>query len=340
MSAKVLVTGASGFLAAHIIQQLYAKGYTVIGTVRSDAKGEFLVKQYPEFKYEIVKDVSVDDAFDHVFQAHPDVDYVLHTASPFHFNGTDPEKDLVIPAVNGTLSALKAAKKYGANVKKVVVTSSFAAMVQIPVIRDSSFVYTEKTWSNLTRETSVANAYLGYFGSKALAEKAAWEFLETEKPNFAITTIQIPYVWGPTINDIGVETMNTSNGIILDLITPREGDRDWDMDCYWIDVRDAAATHLIGMTESGLDNKRCFSVAGVANLQSVADTLSATRPDLDAVLAKGTPGTFDATKYAAVDNSESQKYLKMTYIPLAKTLSDTVDRILELKKAAAASASA
>lgn len=334
MTQKVLVTGASGFIAAHIIQQLYAKGgYSVVGTVRSDEKGQFFVKQYPEFQYEIVKDLSQLDAFEHVFKSHPDVDYVLHTASPFHFNGTDPQKDLIDPAINGTLSILQAAKKYGPNVKKIVITSSFAAVMQFPPDKvGPSFVYNEKVWNNITKEQSTLNLFTGYVASKTFAERSAWEFVETEKPQFNITTIQVPFVFGPPINDIGIKNLNTSNAAVYGLLNPDQEDQDFEGMKHYIDVRDCAKTHIISMTESGLDNKRCLSIAGLANGQLLADTIRKIRPELADRIVKGKPGSFSADNFDKVDNSESQKYLKIDYIPLEKTLNDLVDRLLELEK--------
>lgn len=333
MTEKVLVTGASGFIAAHAIQQLHAKGYSIIGTVRSEGKGEFFVKQYPEFKYEIVKDLSQLNAFDDVFKAHPDIKYVLHTASPFHFNGTDPEKDLIEPAVNGTLSLIQAAHKFGTNVKKIVITSSFAAMMQTPSnMNDHSFVYTEKVWNNVTPEQARSNMYDGYLASKTFAERAAWDFIESEHPKFTITTIQVPFVFGPPINDIGIHNLNTSNQVIYGFITPQTSEPDLVSMKYYVDVRDCAATHVIAMTEPGLDNKRCFSIAGLANGQLIVDTLRRIRPEFANVLPKGNPGSFSEDNYAQVDNSETQKHLKLKYMSLEKTLNDTVDRLLELQK--------
>lgn len=336
MTQKILVTGASGFVAAHILQQLYASSndYSVVGTVRSDEKGQFFVDKYPDFKYEIVKDLSKLDAFDHVFKAHSDVDYVLHTASPFTFNVTDPQKDLIDPAINGTVSILQAAKKYGPNVKKIVITSSFASMMQFPQSNaPPSFVFNESVWNGITKEESTENLLNGYLASKTFAERAAWDFMETEKPKFTITTILIPMVFGPPIKAVGIKNLNTSNISVYNLLDPaKEKEQDFDGMMHYIDVRDCAKTHIIAMTSAGLDNKRCLSIAGLANVQFLADTLRKIRPDLKDRIVKGNPGSFSVDNYAKIDNSESQKHLKIDYIPLEKTLNDLVDTLLEMEK--------
>ena len=336
---KVLVTGASGFVAAHVIDQLIDLGYSVIGTVRSDSKGEFYVKKYgSKFQYEIVKDISVLNAFDHVFQAHPDIKYVQHTASPFHFQGEDAENDLIKPAINGTLSALFGAHKYGSNVKKIVITSSFAAMIQTPpLFDDHSKIYTSADWNNVTLEEGKQNMNVGYVASKALAEKAAWNFIETEKPKFTITTIQIPMIFGPPINDIGIKNLNTSTAIFYNLI---KSDKSVSNELpevlpFYIDVRDCAKAHVGAMTATGLDNKRCFTMGGLGPAQRFVDVLRKVKPEYDAVLPLGVPGSFSENDYAQYDVSDSQKYLNIPFTPIEKTVLDTVNRIEALEAEAA-----
>lgn len=333
MPEKVLVTGASGFLATYIIKQLVEQGYSVVGTVRSPEKGDFYVKQYPSFQYEIVKDISNMDAFDHVYKAHPDIKYVQHIASPFTFGGTDPEKDLIVPAINGTLSALTGAKKYGSNVQKVVITSSFASILDYPSdISDPNITISEKVWSPITLKEGKLDNVRGYYASKTFAEKAAWEFVKTEHPAFAITTIQVPFVLGPPLNDIGITNINTSNSTLIEFMRlPRDApipERAY----FYVDVRDAAATHVKAMTTQGLDNKRCMSYGGSYTAQRFIDTLRKLRPELQDKLPVGTPNSYSADKYTKVDNSESQKYLQLQYLSFDKTVGDTVDRLLELER--------
>lgn len=123
----ILLTGASGFVAAHLGQQLLQRGFQVRGTVRSAAKGDYLKELYAKdglkgFEYVIVEDIEVAGAFD---EAVKDVAGVAHTASPFHFAiDSDPQK-LIAPAVKGTLNLLNSALKES-KIQRVVITSSFA----------------------------------------------------------------------------------------------------------------------------------------------------------------------------------------------------------------------
>ena len=114
MSKAVYVSGATGFIAQHIVKDLIEKGYKVIGSVRSAEKGDQLAKNLnsDNFSYEIVKDIAEPNAFDESLKKHPEVEYFMHTASPFHFNTSDIEKDLLLPAVEGTKNAFKSIKAY------------------------------------------------------------------------------------------------------------------------------------------------------------------------------------------------------------------------------------
>ncbi|KAF5092309.1 hypothetical protein D0Z00_004646 [Geotrichum galactomycetum] len=326
---KVLLSGASGFLAGHILKLLIDNGYYVIGTVRSEGKGEFLKKLYPEnFEYAIVKDISEPNAFDAIFQSNPDIKYVQHTASPFTFNATSAEKDFLRPAIDGTLSILKGTKKYGLNVKKVVVTSSFAAVMNLNPVFDPNLVYTEDTWNNITYEQANDdnNLVFAYVGSKTFAEKAAWEFMETEKPKFVLSTVQIPYVWGNPINDIGIQTLNTSNEVIANIMKLSKDTTEFTEHYpYWVDVRDASRTHLAAMTLEELNNKRVFYYSGLAGVQTILDTLHKVRPEATANLPVGKPGSFDEKAWPPIDNSRTMKVLGFQPTPLESTLADIVD---------------
>jgi nucleoside-diphosphate-sugar epimerase len=94
---------------------------------------------------------------------------VIHTASPFHFRFTDPVKDILDPAVKGTTGILKAIKAYAPTVKRVVVTSSFAAIVN-PAAHPK--VYDETSWNPVTWEGAVNDFGQTYRGSKVRTTSA------------------------------------------------------------------------------------------------------------------------------------------------------------------------
>ena len=161
-----VVTGANGFIAAHVVAQLLARGERVRATVRNPDKAAELayLRALPgaDSRLELVKaDLMSEGAFDDVVQG---ADFVLHMASPFVIDAKDPQKDLVDPAVSGTTSVLKSCAK-SPSVKRVVLTSSMAAITDEP---DSDHTLTEADWN--TKSTLERNAY---YLSKTLAERAA-----------------------------------------------------------------------------------------------------------------------------------------------------------------------
>ncbi|KAH3667507.1 hypothetical protein OGAPHI_003156 [Ogataea philodendri] len=260
---SVLVTGATGFIAQHVVDKLLSHNFTVIGTARSEAKYAPLLKEfqkkYPDGKlsFEIVPDISTDDAFDEVLKAHPEITKVLHTASPFSFGlNKSFEEAYLHPAVNGTLNILKATKKYAPQVTHFVVTSSFAA-VRLPAEVVFTEVHTADTWNPIEWK-DVTNENLAYVASKKLAEKAARDFVKNEKPNFSLSTVNPPFVLGPQLFDYTVsETLNTSNQYLLDI--PRLKSKDSpvaQLNMLAVDVRDVAEFHVIPLLKEANRNQR------------------------------------------------------------------------------------
>ena len=165
---------------------MLAKGHAVVGTVRDPgdaAKVGFLTAMQGDLRLVAANLLDADP-----FTAHADVDAILHLASPYIVNVKDPQRDLVDPAVQGTLSMLRAAKA-NPRVKRVVLTSSMAAVTDEPDER----VLTEADWnrkSSLTRNP--------YYYSKTLAERAAWDFMAAERPGFDLVVINPFLVMGPS----------------------------------------------------------------------------------------------------------------------------------------------
>lgn len=109
---KVLLTGGSGFIAAHVLEILLERGYSVVTTVRSQEKIDNIKKAHSgvgqdKLDFRIVEDIAVEGAFDEAVKSIEGLDAVIHTASPFHFNVTDTKKDLLDPAIIGTRFSYK-----------------------------------------------------------------------------------------------------------------------------------------------------------------------------------------------------------------------------------------
>jgi nucleoside-diphosphate-sugar epimerase len=107
---------------------------------------------------------------------------------------------LLDPAVIGTTGVLKSIKKSAPSVKHVVITSSFASIVDPGKGFWPGHIYSEDDWNPITLEEAKESPTAGYRASKTFAEKAAWDFVEKEKPNFSLSTINPPMVFGPIVS--------------------------------------------------------------------------------------------------------------------------------------------
>ncbi len=218
--SRVLVTGANGFIAAHCVAHLLSSGFEVVGTVRTTEKAKQVLISHsnnPLLSVKVVPDITALDAFDDAIKGCVGV---LHLAAPFGYAYTNFEKELLIPSINGTKAiCLAATKEKG--VKRIVLTSSFAAIYDASCGPSPGRVYTEKDWSPLTYEDgkNATMTPVAYRASKVLAEKTAWEFLEKDQPQWDLVTLCPGMVFGPlwpgSISSL--EQLNTSNGLIWGL---------------------------------------------------------------------------------------------------------------------------
>ena len=332
---QTLVTGAAGFIATHILEQLLAKGHRVRGTVRSLKKEKDLLplRALPGAaeRLELVEaDLLEAGAFEAAAQG---CDAVLHTASPYVLDAKDPQKDLVLPAVNGTVNVLAACAKASA-VKRVVVTSSMAAVTDEP---ESDHVLTEADWnvkSSLERNP--------YYYSKTLAERAAWDFVAKEKPGFDLVTINPFLVIGPQHSG----AVNTSNQLFVDL---RKGTYPGVMNLTWgfVDVRDVADAHVRAIETKGAAGRYLTAGETIA-MRAVVDLLNENGwakgnkvPTLGMdckvgdfavrlssyLQPKGT-GSYLRTHVGRVpryDTSKAQKELGVTFRPVERSILDTLE---------------
>lgn len=302
--SKVLVTGASGYIAVHVVHQALQAGFKVVGTVRSDKKGQYLkdlfAKQHPgKFEYTIVEDLEKEGGFDQAVQG---VEAVLHTASPFHFNAEGKALDaLVNPAVKGTNSVLRSIKDHGKDVKRVVITSSFAAILDST--NKSPQMYTEADWNksspaNSAKEGNNQAPMDAYRASKTLAEKAAWDFVASEKPAWDLVTVNPPLVLGPLLHQVeSPESLNTSVANIWKLLhgSKSEDDLPGPAGCV-VDVRDVAAVHIRAIQMPQAGGERFAASIGKYTWQQVVDIVHQTSwipEDLKKNVPKGKPGNYD-----------------------------------------------
>lgn len=259
--ALVAVTGASGFIAAHVVRLLLERGYRVRGTVRNPDKAADVahLRALPGAadRLELVAaDLLTPGAFD---AAVAGAAAVLHTASPYVLDVEDPQRDLVDPAVEGTRNVLAACAR-AASVRRVVVTSSMAAITDEP---DGDHVLTEADWN--TRSSLTRNPY---YLSKTLAERAAWAFVDEQRPAWDLVVINPFMVIGPSLSP----GLNTSNQLFVDLLA---GTYPAIMRLTWgfVDVRDVALAHVLAI-ETPAAGGRNICAADTIAMREVVELLA------------------------------------------------------------------
>jgi nucleoside-diphosphate-sugar epimerase len=248
----VLVTGGSGFVGAHCILKLLDAGYRVRTTVRSlsrepDVRAMLEIGgAKPGDALSFARaDLLSDDGWP---EAVAGCDFVLHVASPFPVMMPRDEDELIRPAREGALRALRAARDGG--VKRVVMTSSFAAIgYGVPHADGSPF--TEEDWTDPDGQVSA------YVKSKTLAERAAWDFIEREGGGLELAVVNPVGIFGPVLGkDVSssIELVRRMmNGSLPAL--PR-------MYFGVVDVRDVADLHLLAMTDPAAAGNRFLAIAG------------------------------------------------------------------------------
>jgi len=248
----VLVTGGSGFIASHTILQLLGAGHDVRTTVRSlSREGDVRAMLMrggaePGKRLQFVAaDLTGDAGWP---AAVAGCEYVLHMASPFPATVPKDENELIVPARDGALRVLRAARDAG--VKRVVLTSSFAAVGYGFPPQQAPF--TEKDWTDPTQPD-----VMPYTKSKTLAERAAWDFIARDGAGLELSVVNPVAVFGPVLG----RDYATSILLVERLIdgampgVPR-------MCIGVVDVRDVADLHLRAMTNPAAKGERFLAVAG------------------------------------------------------------------------------
>ena len=245
----VLVTGGSGFIGSSCILDLLQGGYRVRTTVRSPereaAVREMLGAESAEALSFVTADLMADGGWGDAVSG---CDFVLHVASPFPLGPPKHEDDLIVPAREGALRVLAAARD--AQVRRVVMTSSFAAVGYGVPPRDQPF--TEEDWTNPD-----ADGVSAYTKSKTLAERAAWDFIAREGGSLELSVVNPVGVFGPVLGS----DFSTSIELVKRLL---EGSIPGLPQVAYgiVDVRDVADLHRRARSDPAAAGERFIAVAG------------------------------------------------------------------------------
>jgi len=249
MNELVLVTGGSGFVGQFAIGELLRKGYRVRATLRSkskEAEVRTTLKNVGVVENSPLEFVEADLLEDKGWnEAAAGATYVLHIASPFP-GGPAKFEDLLVPARDGTIRVLRAARLTG--VRRVVVTSSFAAVGYGGAALNRP--YTESDWTDGNNP-----ALSAYIRSKTLAERAAWDWQKTNAGAMELTVVNPVGIFGPALGSDYSASLGLINGLLAGKI-PTSTKQEFGI----VDVRDLVSLQILLMTHSEAANRRFLAV--------------------------------------------------------------------------------
>ena len=272
MTQTVLLTGASGYIAKHIALQLLEAGYNVRGTVRDLSRGAEVTEAIrPHLKDDsnletrlafVALDLTTDTGWT---EAMDGVDVLMHTASPFPLDQPKNEDDLIRPAVDGAMRALRAA--HAAGVKRVILTSSTAA-ISGSALPAGDISFDETNWTDPTDPDAGA-----YVRSKTLAEQAAWNFVSKDAPDMHLTTINPGFVLGAPLD----QHFGTSIQVIERLLRGKDPMLP-DIGFSTVDVQDVAEMHVTVINKPETFGQRIMTVDSFLTFKDIAQAVKAAFP--------------------------------------------------------------
>jgi dihydroflavonol-4-reductase len=330
----IVLTGASGFIAKHILLTLLAAGHQVRATIRTPGRADevraAVLPHLPPDACQRLKFVTLDlDSDQGWSEALQGTTALVHTASPFPIAQPKNPDELIRPAVSGTLRALRAA--HNAGVQRVVLTSSIAAVIN----EAKGFPQDESDWCNPDLPTTTP-----YAKSKTLAELAAWEFA-ANTPGMQLTTINPGLVFGPLLDG----TFGSSVSLVKRILEGKDPMLP-DFALPLVDVRDVAVMHLRALERADTAGKRYIAadepvamyelgrILKAAYPKRRIPTLPAPRlvmrmlalfdPEIRSVLPK-------LGKIERLSNSRARSDMDMHFIPAAEALRATAASLVDRK---------
>jgi len=353
MSSKlplVLITGATGFVGSHVARYAIDAGYPVRLVTRPGKDSALRSQFITEGDVDVVAiaDIVNGDFSD----ALKGVGAIIHVASP-NLGRSNPE-GMLSGAVDGTLNIVRQATNVG--VKRIVVTSSLAALTDVITDFYVGRKYTDEDWNEATREEVLDGTHENdgmwvYCASKAIAERELWKFADAH-PEVDITTILPCAVYGPIAPGVmltkeGLANYSTDAWFYQTVLPPAGQPAKLkpvqDPIPITVDVRDVAKAHVLALSAPGsgpsVGRKRLL-VAGEAFLfKEAVEHLASIRPDLRGRLPDASEAKSLLAQANTMNTSKTKEMLGLTeYIDWKKTVEDSVQSFLDIEKTLSTSA--
>ncbi|KAI0846390.1 NAD(P)-binding protein [Daldinia vernicosa] len=331
----ILVTGAGGYVGGQIVREALESGYSVRITARTESAAARTISRYPSYAASlsstIVPDITVLESYAAAF-ADGSIVGIIHAASPFTLNVEDNVRDLLDPAVKGATTILEAALKYGGGkVRRVVSTSSFAAIVDPEKGLNPGYSYDEKDWNPVTWDAAVkAPSLIAYAASKALAERAMWAWVDAHPDaGFTLATICPPWVFGPYAYEIQDTKTLSESVVLLNNIIDSPSVPPFDFGAY-ADSREVAAAHILALEVPEAAGQR-FLVGQNFRYQAIVDAAREALPEARERLPVGKVGDWSPEDAHRVDGSKATKVLGLKYLTLKDTAVDTYKQLFKAR---------
>lgn len=335
----VLLTGASGYIGKHIALQLLNQGYFVRASVRSlsksdEVRGAVLPHLIDKTKLDsrltfVELDLEKDAGWDAALKG---VDLLMHTASPFPIASPKDENELIRPAVDGTLRALKAA--HNAGVHRVILTSSMAAIYGCDLPAGKS-EYDETLWTDVSHPIG----RVPYTKSKTLAEKAAWDYVKNSAPKIALTTINPVLVLGAPLD----KNFGSSISVVERILKGKDPMLP-DIRFAIVDVKDVALMHVAAMTNDATKGERLLASSETYSFVQIAKVLKSIYPKSKVKTTQAPSplikflSLFDGEiksvlpllgKPMVISGAKAKRVLGISFIPVQVTLRDSADYLVK-----------
>ncbi|OKL60081.1 hypothetical protein UA08_04943 [Talaromyces atroroseus] len=328
--ARILVTGANGYIGSHVVDVLLSLGYLVRGTVRAEKPwlNEFFDSKYGSGQFETVIVPELDDK-DALVTALKGVSGIAHVATDVSF---DPDaKKVITNVVSATEAVLKAAAE--SSVKRVVLTSSSSSAL-LPQPGVDGIVVTEDTWNDAAvkaawDENTPADVkpFAVYAASKTEGERAAWRWIEENKPdftfnsvlpNFAIGRILHPEIPGSTMK-WALDLLRGNDGV-LKLLPPQ----------WHINVQDVARIHAVALLEPNVKSERLFAFAAPFTWTGVIEIFQKLRPSIKTLVnppENELPDLSDIVPSKRAESLLRSFFGQSGWIGLEQSLRDGIDSV-------------